>query len=198
MIHQVKSLALAALLVVGTVATGAVVVASQLAGRPGDGGEGHQTASAAANQADPREPRAAATNLQPASKAAQKTISPVLVQQLRAAGQAFDDLLSSLHDPSLDDIDRLSNWSNLTREADAVLAIDESELKAVSEAHRDRMRKLTKRFEYLPASENNQQTKLARAMSKLAAAEERELEAGTHATDAKAGPLGRDGKSSGE
>ncbi len=50
------------------------------------------------------------------------------------------------------------------------------------------MRKLTKRFEYLPASENNQQTKLARAMSKLAAAEE-ELEAGTHATDAKAGPL---------
>ena len=51
MIHQVKSLALSALLVVGTVATGVVVAASQLSGRPGNGGEDHQPASAAANQA---------------------------------------------------------------------------------------------------------------------------------------------------
>ncbi|HKI20008.1 MAG TPA: RNA polymerase sigma factor, partial [Isosphaeraceae bacterium] len=173
MLNQVKSIAFSLLFVAGTVATGVVVAATQLSGRPGDGVQTSQAAPAPADRAQRGDPRAAlpereaGTRKMPADRAqrgdpraktgqditktkasrrasqeAPKSVSAEIVQQQRSAGHSFDNLLSKLRDPGLEDIDRLSRWSNLTLQADHLLASAEADRRAAYEAHRDRMKKL--------------------------------------------------------
>jgi len=177
LLNQVKSIALSLLLVAGTVATGVVVAATQLSGRPGDAGQTSQAASAPADRVDGDDLRAETEAAQPDSKVAPKSVSAGIVQQVRAAGHSFDNLLSNLHDPSVEDIDRLSRWSNLTLQADLVLAAGEPDRRAAYEAHRDRMKKLYERIQKLPVSAKNQPVEAVQARRQLEEAEQL-LEAG--------------------
>ncbi|MFI5460140.1 MAG: RNA polymerase sigma factor, partial [Isosphaerales bacterium] len=176
MFNQVKSVAFSLLFVAGTVATGVVVGGTQLSGRPGDAGKTSQAASA--DRAERGDPRAkTGQDFRKASRRAPqeapKSVSAEIVQQQRAAGHSFDNLLSKLSDPGLEDIDRLSRWSNLMLQADLVLGTaGDADRMAAYEAHRDRMKKLYELIQKLPVSPENQPIKADHAHSALRAAEQ--------------------------
>ena len=165
MINQVRSLAFSMFCAAGLVTTGIVLAASQ---RP-DGPGGSVTASVPPQSGAVAEPAAAAASFdveeqtQKTAKSSPKPASAEVIEQLRAERAAFDNLLSHLHDPALDDIDRLNRWSLLTLQADLVLANTDDDQTAVYQAHRDRIKRLYDRVAALPVSPQNQPVKANQA-----------------------------------
>jgi DNA-directed RNA polymerase specialized sigma24 family protein len=164
MINQVRSLSFSLLCAAGIVTTGVVLAASQ---RP-DGPGGLAAASVAPQSGAVAE--AAATDTSDVEEQTQKTASTSpkpasaeVLEQLRTERAAFDNLLSHLRDPALDDIDRLNRWSLLTLQADLVLANTDDDQTAVYQAHRDRIKRLYDRVAALPVSPQNQPVKANQA-----------------------------------
>jgi RNA polymerase sigma factor (sigma-70 family) len=168
---QVKTLALTSLLAAGAVATGVVVGATQLSAGPGDGTpavEVQPSPTATAQRSAGRSGKQAAP---PASRDASRSVSSRVVPQLGAARDSFSTLLSTFHDPDIEDIDRLSRWSSLTLQADLVLGTTEADRVAAYEAHRDRMKSLHELTQKIPVSDKNQPVKADHARVTLQEAE---------------------------
>jgi RNA polymerase sigma factor (sigma-70 family) len=141
---QIKTFAIPLLLAAGTVVTGMAVGASQLGGGGGAGGRILDTPSPAISSAEMKvqghppgpQPVASPVN-QPTNTA---TVTPELVQE--HAATLFDRLLSSLHNPNLEDIDRLTQWSTITLQAQQRLSNARADRVSAAEAHRNRLKKL--------------------------------------------------------
>jgi RNA polymerase sigma factor (sigma-70 family) len=176
MIQQVKSIVLSLVFLVGTVATGMVVAATQFSSSRGDAGLPSQAPSAEAGQPQKRETSKASGDFYKATKRASqgksKSMSPEIGQQSQAAEQSFDNLLSKLRDPGIDDIERLSQWSALTLQAELVLASSEADRKVAYQAHRNRMKKLDDLIRKLPGSAENQPLRTASSRQKVEEAEQ--------------------------
>ncbi len=169
--NQIKSIALTSLLVVGTVSTGVIVGASQLSGGSANAGNGNQVPAPTTSST---ELMVSGTGAQAAVRkagAATPSVSPQLAQQLSAARASFDQLLSRFREPEIEDIDRLSQWSLLTLEADQVLGTTEADRVAAYEAHRDRMKRLREFTQKIPVSDKNQPVKADHARNILEQAE---------------------------
>ncbi len=169
--NQIKLMALTSVLVVGTVSTGVIVGASQLSGGSANAGKGNQIPAAST---DTEGLKASGSGAQATVRKAggASTVSPQLAQQLSATGATFDQLLSRLREPEIGDIDRLSQWSSITLEADQVLGTTEADRVAAYEAHRDRMKRLHEFTQKIPVSDKNQPVKADHAHNILQTAEE--------------------------
>ncbi len=168
-----------ALLVGGTLATGAVLAAAQFPGGSGDASETQVAVKAASGTIEqakgggvPHSATAKAKAAAQAGEATKNSINPDLAFELNETTRTFDYMLSRLRDPSLADVDRLSLWSNFALSADLVLASTPEDGVAARSAHRDRMKKLHAVLKKLPASANNQTVNTSRAEEKLREAEE--------------------------
>jgi RNA polymerase sigma factor (sigma-70 family) len=164
--NQIKSVVLSSLLVIGTVATGVVVGASQLSGGAANAGKANQVPASSTDSAAIR--KAAV----PRSEGTTPSVSPQLAQQLSAARTSFGQLLSTFREPEIEDIDRLSRWSLITLEADQVLGTTEADRVAAYEAHRDRMKRLHDFTQKIPVSDKNQPVKADHAQNILQQAEQ--------------------------
>jgi RNA polymerase sigma factor (sigma-70 family) len=164
--NQVKSVVLSSLLVIGTVATGVVVGASQLSGGSANARKANQVPASSTDSAAIR--KAAV----PRSEGTTPSVSPQLAQQLSAARTSFGQLLSTFREPEIEDIDRLSRWSLITLEADQVLGTTEADRVAAYEAHRDRMKRLHDFTQKIPVSDKNQPVKADHAQNILQQAEQ--------------------------
>ena len=114
--NQVR-LTAASLLLASTVATGMVIGATQLGGGSGGGGEtqaAQKSSSRAGSQRDEFKSKKAAI----ATEEPKQSINPDLAFEISETTRAFDRMLSRLRDPSVADIDRLSNWSSFVLEAE--------------------------------------------------------------------------------
>ena len=113
--NQVR-LTAASLLLASTVATGMVIGATQLGGGSRDGEE----TQAARKTRAARSQRDAVTSKKAAAAAEEpnQSINPDLAFEINETSRAFDHMLSRLRDPSVEDIDRLSNWSSYVLEAE--------------------------------------------------------------------------------
>jgi RNA polymerase sigma factor (sigma-70 family) len=145
--NQVKTIALPLLLVAGTVVTGVAVGAAQLGG--GAGGRNRDAPSPIISPAKAKAQRHP-PGPQPTPRA---KVSPELVQN--HAAMLFDQLLSALRDPNVEDIDWLDQWSALTLQAQQRLSNARVDRLAAAEAHRDRVKKLHEVISNLPSSDMN-------------------------------------------
>jgi RNA polymerase sigma factor (sigma-70 family) len=164
--NQVKSVVLSSLLVIGTVATGVVVGASQLSGGSANARKANQVPASSTDSAAIR--KAAV----PRSEGTTPSVSPQLARQLSAEHTSFGQLLSTLREPEIQDIDRLSRWSLITLEADQVLGTTAADRVAAYEAHRDRMKRLHDFTQKIPISDRNQPVKADHAQNILQQAEQ--------------------------
>jgi RNA polymerase sigma factor (sigma-70 family) len=164
--NQVKSVVLSSLLVIGTVATGVVVGASQLSGGSANARKANQVPASSTDSAAIR--KAAV----PRSEGTTPSVSPQLAQQLSAEHTSFGQLLTTFREPEIQDIDRLSRWSLITLEADQVLGTTEADRVAAYEAHRDRMKRLHDFTQKIPVSDKNQPVKADHAQNILQQAEQ--------------------------
>jgi hypothetical protein len=170
--NQVKSIALTSLLVVGTVATGVVVGATQLSGGSADTDKSNQAPAISTDLASVKVSGPVVQAAVRQAGGATPSVSPQLAQQLSTTRTLFGQLLSSFREPEIEDIDRLSRWSLITLEADQVLATTESDRVAAYEAHRDRMKRLHEFTQKIPVSDKNQPVKADHAQNILQQAEE--------------------------
>jgi RNA polymerase sigma factor (sigma-70 family) len=164
--NQVKSVVLSSLLVIGTVATGVVVGASQLSGGSANARKANQVPASSTDSAAIR--KAAV----PRSEGTTPSVSPQLARQLSAEHTSFGQLLTTFREPEIQDIDRLSRWSLITLEADQVLGTTAADRVAAYEAHRDRMKRLHDFTQKIPVSDRNQPVKADHAQNILQQAEQ--------------------------
>jgi RNA polymerase sigma factor (sigma-70 family) len=171
-LNQVRTLAIPMLFVAGTVATGAIVAASQASRGRNDAGQASQVVAAGGAASDDGgggsvAQAAAAASREPATA----SVSPGFAQQLNAARATFESQLAGLRDPESEDIDRLNRWSLMTVAAEQVLFPSEADRQAAVEAHRDRMKKLHELTRKIPISAKNQPVKANQTQQYLDAAE---------------------------
>jgi RNA polymerase sigma factor (sigma-70 family) len=144
---QVKTIALPLLFVAGTLATGITVGATRLGGEAQVRDQAAPAPAPSKQKAQRRPP-----GPEPATEA---PVSADLALELNHAATVFERQLSALHDPKLEDIERLHQWSALTLYAQQNLCSGRVDRLAAAEAHRNRLKTLHSAIAKLTGHDKN-------------------------------------------